>query len=487
MKVIKSNKESLESIRAGVNFAANLVLPTLGPCGTNVIIGRKFERPKSTNDGKTILGATELVDEVENEAVKILYEGAEKLERKVKDGTSTFTEITRGIVNTGFVRMHQADSFIKTAHSSQSLRKELNTARDLVIAELKKHATPVKGIEDLQNIAFSSVEDKTIGDMIAHVVDTVGKDGHIKVEEDEMLDVSYSISEGMEVSAGYLSRDMVTNDETLEAVFDDAHILVIKGKVDVQESITPIIAKLNESKANELVIFAEDFNQDLIRVCISNWKKNIFKVLTIKVNVWDKGILDDICTVSGATLIEPEKAMVADTLEVLGKVKKVKVTSKDTLIIGGVEDKKKAITKLKAEMKGAKAFDKQKLEERVARISGKVAVISVGAINDTERGYLKDKIDDAVGATQGALIDGVVRGGGFTLNKIANDLPHNILTEILKVPYNKIKNDIGMEIPETVIDPVRVPIEVIQMACSTAWSLFGSSAVIADKNETDTE
>ena len=490
MKVIQINNDARIKLKRGVDTVADIVRNTLGPSGRNVIVGNKFGVPVITNDGISVAKAIELEDEIENLGVQVVREASQKTNDIAGDGTMTAMVLAQAILNEGFSRIDTKDSFIKTSIDPMKIKREINAACILVVEELKKQAKPIKTKKDIEKVAFISMENKEIGDIIANVVHTVGKDGVVKVEESDTLGIEASITEGMEIPNGYVSSHMATNDK-LESIVEDAYVLVTNGKIESQDQIIPIAEKLNAIGIKELVIFAEGFDQMVINAFVLNRVRNTFRVLAVKPSIWNKGIFEDICTVTGAVLIDVNKSMsiVKAELITLAKVKKIIATSEKTTIIGGIADKKESLTKLRAELLISKSvFEKQKIEERIARVSGSVALIRVGAVTDTERKYLKDKIDDAVNATKCALSEGVVKGAGLALKEVSEKLAPNILSKAILAPYEQIQASTGgIEVGDDVIDPVKVTRTALETACSIAGILLTTECAIADKNEPDTK
>jgi len=495
MKEIRIDNEARQALKRGADFVANIVKKTLGPDGRNVAIGSQFVHPVITNDGVSIARAIELKDPIENLGVQIIREASQKTNDKAGDGTTTAITLAQAIMNAGFNKLESDDKLFVNSkkESSLDIKRQIIDAGALVISELKKMAKPVKALEDLQKVAFIAVEDKKLGDLIAEVVDKVGAEGVIKVEESDGVAVEYEITDGMEIPSGYISPYMVTNDETLESVVQRANILVTNGNIASPAELLPIIQELQKESISELVVFAENVDKNVIEICNLNRIKGGVKVLIVKPSLWNKGIFEDIATVSGATLIDVNTGMVLSkaTRQMLGKVTSVVSTSDKTVITGGKGDRETAIKRLKAELKTTKApFDKEKIEERIARIAGKVALINVGAVSNTERKYLKDKIDDAVNATQCALAEGVVAGAGLALKAVSEKLKKNIITEAILAPYNQIQeNSGGLKIAESVIDPVKVTRTAVETACSVAANLLTIEAAIVDipkKNESNT-
>lgn len=491
MKVIKIDEDAILGLKKGADFCGNRVKKSLGPAGRNIVIGSKFTAPRITNDGKAIADAIELEDETENLGVQMIRNTTDEANKLIKGGRSTAMVLSQAIIGEGYKMMDNAGSLVGKKVNPMAVLKQIMEAKDEVIATLEKGVQKAETLEDLQKVAFVASESKEYGDMIADIVYKIGKDGVVNVEESDTLGVDSEITEGMEIKSGYVSQMMVTNDK-MESVVEKAHILVTNGKIMSDEDIKPIAETLHNIKnVNDLVIFTQDFDQSIIPMLVLNRMKNVFRVLLVKVNAWDKGIYEDICTVTGATLIDTNKAMLIKntTLDQLAIVDKVVSTADKTVIIGGTPtDRDSAITRLKNQIETATPFDKVKLEERIARISGKVATIRVGAMTEIERGRIKDKIDDAVSEAKLALEGGVVKGGGLALKEVADQLPFNILGDAIRAPYDAIQENAGgLVIGEDIIDAFLVTKKALEIACSNASNFLTVATSSADKYENDTE
>lgn len=485
MKIIQTNREALDLIYLGVNTAGNIVRSTLGPAGLNVGIGSKFLKPRITNDGFTVLKAIHLDDETQELAVRIVEDGVEKTNKEAGDATTTTTMLIQDVFNAGYERFDTSNSMIKKTPNAVALRNEINTEALKAIEQIKKEARQIKTLKDIEKVAYIAVEDKDLAKIIADVVFAVGKDGVIKVEEAGIFTVTSEISQGMEIHSGFMSSHMATNDK-YEAVLDKPYVLIVKEKISSISDLSGIGSELDTLGIKELVIIAPDFNQSVINSFNYDIAQGKFRVLAIKANIWDTGILEDLCAITGATLIDSSN-FASLNITNLGKVERVVSSVDKTVFIGSTTDTTKTIELVRAELKATKTpFEKQKIEERLARLIGKVAVISVGGLTEIDRGRLKDKIDDAVHATVGALEEGVVKGGGLTLKEVAEKLPKSILTTALLSPYRQIQeNTGGIEITDDIIDSAKSIRLAIESACNTAGNLLTLGTTIAEKNESD--
>lgn len=483
MKIIEVDDKARLKIYNGINFAGNRVRSTYGPAGLNTLLGFKFLKPLITNDGLRTIKGIELEDELENTAVRVM-EGGMQAVNDLAGGARTATAILiQEIFDAGYARFSNDPSVIKKVVDPQKIKKEIDEACKAVVLALK-NARQIETLEDIEKVAFISVENKELAHTIAEVVHTVGKDGYIKVEESDALGIQTYISEGLEIKSGFISADMATN-ERKESIVEDAHILVTAEKITNQEQLATIAEYLNNKEIKDLVVFAPEFDHAVIKAFNIDRVRNIFRILAVKMSTWDKGLPEDICTVSGATFSQG----IEHIPQLLGKVEKVIADQEKTVLIGGVKDKTISINLLKNELKKTKSpFDKQKIEERIARISGKVALIEVGAMTEIDRARLKDKVEDGVHDTQGSLEEGVLPGAGVALKNISESLPENILTNALKACYLQIqKNTGGLEISDDVIDSAKSLRIAVQSACNIAGNLLTVGTISAEKNETNTE
>lgn len=476
MKIIEIDDKARQKIHNGINFAGNVVRSTFGPAGLNVLLGSKFFKPSITNDGLRAVKAIELEDVIENTAVRVMEAGMQAV-NDLAGGARTATAILiQEIFNEGYVRFSQESGILKKPVDSQKIKREIQEACKLAVEEFKK-ARPIETLEDIEKVAFISVEDKDMAKIIAEVVYAVGKDGVVKVEEADEPGIVPHISEGMEIKSGYVSKDMATNDNR-ESVVENANILVLSEKLTNADKLQDTLSFLASQNIKDLVIFAPEFDQALIKAFNLDRVRGEFRILAVKIPPWDTGLYEDICTVSDSR-----------NSSRLGKVSKIISNQEKTILIGGREDKSVAIKMLQAELEITKApFEKQKLEERMARLSGKVALIEVGAITEIDRVRMKDKVEDGIHDTQGALQEGVLDGAGMAFKHIAEALPPNILTNPLKACYEQIqKNTGGLAISPDIIDSAKSLRLALESACNIAGNLLTVGTAIADKNEINTE
>ena len=530
-KKVLFDNEVRKELQEGVATVANAVRVTIGPRGRNVALDKSFGGPRITNDGVSIAKEIELKDKFKNIGAQIIKEVASKTNELAGDGTTTAMVLTHALVEEGFKRTSMGANAIV-------VRRGIEKAAQDAVEELKKMAKSVKTHEDIVAVASISAESEELGKTIAETIDKVGKDGVVTVEESQTLGISSEVVEGLEFDKGYVSPYMVTNTEKMEAEAKDAKVLVTDKKISNIQEILPLLEKLAQSGRKELVIIADDVEGEALATFVVNKLRGTFSVLAIKAPGYGdrkKELLGDIATVLGAQVVTDELGMKLEDvgLEVLGEAEKIVATKDKTTIIGGKGKKssiQERIAQLKAQLENTDSkFDKEKLEERIAKLSGGVAVIRVGAATETEMKYLKDKIEDAVNATKAAIEEGIVPGGGTALVKVAEKLSQNkeaqekdefgvgyrILIAALRAPFKQIVANAGREdaevimkemikaganygfdassdeqepkivdmFKEGIIDPVKVERVGIQNAASAAAVLLTTEAAVAEVEE----
>src|SRR3989344_2035785 len=409
-KQILFSEDARKAIARGIALAARAVKGTLGPKGRNVIIEKSYGSPRITNDGVSIAKEISLKDRFENMGAEIVKEVANKTNDTVGDGTTTSVVLFEALIEEGL-------SHVMKGSNAMMIRSGMEK--------------PINGKAEIKQVASISAESEVLGNIIAEAVEKVGSSGVVTVEESQGMELSYDIVEGLQIDNGYVSAYMVTNPERMEAEMKDALVLLTDKKIGNVQEILPLLEKVVQSGKKELVIIAEDVEGDALSTFIVNKLRGAFSVLAIKAPGYGdrkKEMLADIATVVGGTVITSEIGMTFEnaTLAMLGKASRV-VAIKDTTTIVGGKGKKADISarvaQLKTQMENSDSkFDKEKFEERIAKLSGGVAVISVGAATETEMKYLKDKIDDAVKATKASIEEGIVAGGGTALAKVAKKL-----------------------------------------------------------------
>ncbi|MDO5563199.1 MAG: chaperonin GroEL [Synergistaceae bacterium] len=523
-KILLFKEDARRAMERGINKVADTVGITLGPKGRNVVLEKKFGSPMIINDGVTIAKEFELEDPFENMGAQLIKEVASKTNDVAGDGTTTATVLTRAII-------HEGNKNVAAGANGMLIRKGIEIATDVVVEELKKKALPVKGHDKIAQVAAISANDKTIGELIAEAMGKVGQEGVITVEDSKSLGTSLETVEGLQFDKGYLSPYMITNPDRMEAVLDDANILIVDGKISNVKDMLPVLEKIVQL-GKPLLIIAEDVEGEALATLVVNKLRGILQVVAVKAPGFGdrrKAMLQDIAIVTGATVISEEvglKLENADTT-VLGHAKKIKVTKEDTTIVEGKGDSK-AIADRAAQIKKELAdstseYDKEKLHERLAKIAGGVAVIQVGAATETEQKELKLRIEDALNSTRAAVEEGIVAGGGVALVGCAKALDKAILKldgdvktgamiirAALTEPLHIIATNAGMQgdviidkvktlkegqgldattgeyvdmVKTGIIDPVKVTRSALQNAASIASMLLTTDVLVADKPE----
>lgn len=432
-KQIYYKEEAREALKRGVDKVANAVKVTLGPKGRNVILDKGFGSPIITKDGVTVAKEIELKDKFENVGADLIKEVASKTNDVAGDGTTTATVLAQAIVAEGF-------SAVNSGANPLVLKRGMDKAVEWVLDYLNKKKKAVSSYEKIKEVASISANDPEIGKLIADVFKEVGKDGVVTVEESQSAEMSKELVEGMQIDKGYVSPYMVTNAERMEAVFEDAFVLVTDKKISSIQDIVPVLEQLSKAGKRELVIVAEDVDGDALATLVVNKLRGNFNTLAIKAPGFGdrkKEMLEDLAIVTGGQVISDEKGMKLEgaELSMLGKVRRV-VSAKETTTFVGGKGKKSEIDKRVAQLKSQLAkstseFDKEKLQERLGKLSGGVAVLKVGATTETELKEKKFRIEDAVNATRAALEEGIVAGGGVALFEAAKEL---VVTSIKNVP-----------------------------------------------------
>lgn len=489
IKIIKSGKEARELLKRGIDKVADAVALTLGPSGRNAIIGRKFQSPLTTNDGVSVAKAIVLENEIEELGAQIVREVGTLTDNSVGDGTTTSIVLLQSIMNEGFSRLTDDGSLIKRIVDPIQIKREIDSACELIVTELKKMARPISTKEDIESVAFVSVENHSIAKIIADLFDKIGKDGVIRVEEGA-FEIESDIVQGMEIGVGYTSQYMANNDKK-ELLLNNVKLLVTNIPITNAEQIMPLLSKMFEEKTKELVIISEDVTKQVQQSFVGTKLKGDFIVHAIKppfAVISER--LEDVSIKFDAIYIDKDKGMkIEDVLpSQLGKIKKMVATKDKTILFGGEGKVDLRIEQLKEEQsKIVSPFDKKKIEERIAALSGGIGIIRVGAQSESEKEYWRLKVVDCVGATKAALEEGVVKGGGLALKEISEKLERNILTDCIVKPYQQIIKNAGLDliITDDIIDPVKVTRTALQNACSIAGTILTAEVAIADKNEED--
>ena len=440
-KQIKYKEEAREALKRGVDKVANAVKVTLGPKGRNVILDKGFGSPVITKDGVTVAKEIELKDKFENIGAELIKEVASKTNDVAGDGTTTATILAQAILAEGF-------SAVNSGANPVALKRGMDSALESVIKSLNSRKKKVTK-ENIREVASISANDQEIGQLIADVFNEVGKDGVVTVEESQSTEMSKEVVEGMQFDKGYSSAYMVTNTERMEAVHDDPLILITDKKISSIQEIVPLLEKISKTGKRSLVIIAEEVEGDALATLVVNKLRGTFNSLAVKTPGFGdrkKEMLEDLAVITGGQVITEEKGMKLEAVELnmLGRARRVVASKDSTTIVGGKgkpTDIDKRVAQIKNQIaKSTSDFDKEKLQERLAKLSGGVAVIKVGAQTETELKEKKFRIDDAVAATRAALEEGIVAGGGVALFDVLRDFNKKITEPTKKKSEEKDNN-----------------------------------------------
>ena len=456
-KQLKFGSEARSSLKTGMDVLANAVVTTLGPKGRNVALDKKWGSPTITHDGVTVAKEIELKKPFENMGAQLLKEAATKTNDIAGDGTTTATLLAHVLIEEGMKN-------VAAGANPMLLKRGILAAAEKISNALRDASVPVETKEDIANVAAISAQDKEIGELIADVMDKVGKDGVITVEESKGLAFEKEYVEGMQFDRGYISPYFVTDTEAMEAVIEDAHILIHDKKISAAQDLVPILEKLVQKGVRNLVILAEDIDGEALATLVVNKLRGLLEVLAIKAPGFGdrrKSMLQDIATLTGGHVITEEEGrkLESATLDDLGHADKVISTKEDTTIVNGQGDEsaiRARIEQIKAEMDVSTSdYDREKLQERLAKLAGGVAVIRVGAATETELKEKKHRVEDALSATRAAVEEGIVPGGGVALLNAIEALDGfemtfpdeqtgvKILRKALEMPIRKISENAG--------------------------------------------
>ncbi len=528
-KKVIFDEQLKKSLKRGVDAVADAVKVTLGPRGRNVILDKGFGSPMVTNDGVSIAKEITLKDKFENMGAEIIKEVANKTNELAGDGTTTATVLTQALVTEGLRQTAMGQN-------AMAVRSGMEQAQNDVVAALRAMAMPISKDDEIQQVATISAESEEIGTKIAETISTVGKDGVVTVEESQSFGIETELTEGMEFDKGYVSMYMITNPERMEAEYKDALVLITDKKLSSVQEILPLLEKLAHSGKKELVIIADDVEGEALSTFVVNKLRGGFSVLAVKAPGYGdrkKEMLEDIAVTTGGTVITETTGLKLENTEIalLGRAARVVATKDNTVIVGGKGGKRdieNRVAALRTQLSQTDSkFDKEKLEERIAKLSGGVAVIRVGAATETEMKYLKLKIEDAVNATKAAIEEGIVPGGGVALVKAAakvaagiekkklsdeERIGYQIVLKALEVPLKQIAMNAGKDdgsvivervkqgsgnagydaandeliddmIKAGIIDPVKVTRSGVQHAVSAAGILLTTEAAVAEEPE----
>ena len=529
-KQIAYSADARKRIKIGIDKVADAVKVTLGPKGRNVILGKSYGGPAITNDGVSIAKEIELKDKFENLGAELIKQVAEQTNDVAGDGTTTATVIAQALVREGL-------KFVETGINPVGIRRGMEAAKNEVIEILKKHSKKISSKEEIAQVATISAESREMGEMIASVMDTVGADGVVTTEQSQTLGLSKEIVEGMNFDKGFISPYMMTDAEQQTAELTNPAILITDKKISAIAEIVPILNKLAETGKKDIVIIAEDVDGEALATLIVNKLRGVINVLAVKAPEFGEGrkaILEDIALLVGAQVISQDKGMKLDAtpLTMLGTAQKVIATKDATTIVGGKGKKKDLearVSELRLLIEKSKGdYDREKLQKRMAKLSGGVAVIRVGASTETELKYMKDKMEDAVNATKAAIEEGIVAGGGTALAKAAllvsvkakADLADNefkagyeIVLKALSEPLRQIATNVGEQdaavvlnkvlesklpnygydakndvfendmLKAGIIDPLKVTRTALENAVSVAALLLTTEAAVVDEEK----
>lgn len=526
-KDIKSSEDARKSLKAGVDKLANTVKATLGPKGRNVVLEKKFGGPVITNDGVTIAKEIELEDAYENMGAQIVKEVASKTNDQAGDGTTTATVLAQAIIDAGIKN-------VAAGANPMAIRRGIEKAAAVVALELNKIAKPVKESAEIANVASISAADPEVGKLIAEVMEIIGEDGIVTVEEGQTLGLDKEVVEGMQFDNGYVSPYMVSDTARMEAVVENAPILITDKKISTVQELLPLLEKLSAEGKKDIVIIAEDLDGEALTTLVLNKLRGTFNALAIKAPAFGdrrKEMLQDIAVLTGGQVITEDIGLKLEdaTVEMLGEARKVIATKDNTTIVEGrgeqkaVKDRVNMMKKQLAEL--SSDYEIEKLQERVAKLESGVAVIKVGAATEVELKEKKMRIEDAIASTKAAVAEGIVPGGGSALVKANKALEKlvlddeeeqigvNIVQTSLYAPIRQIAENAGITdiavILETIssgdknlgwdfaknqktdmlkagiIDPVKVTKSALLNAASAASMLLTTEAAVVDLPEKD--
>ncbi|MEZ4623061.1 MAG: chaperonin GroEL [Caldilineaceae bacterium] len=516
-------------LKAGVDALANAVKTTLGPKGRNVALDKKWGSPTVTHDGVTVAKEIELEDPFENMGAQLLKEAATKTNDVAGDGTTTATVLAQAIVNEGLKN-------VTAGANPMQIKWGIEAGRDAIVKALQAMAIPVAGKAGIAQVASISAADQKIGDLIAEVMDKVGKDGVITVEESKGLEFETQYVEGMQLERGYLSPYFVTNTERMEAEIVNPYILITDKKISRAQDLVPVLEKLIQLGQRDIVIIAEDVDGEALATLVLNKLRGMVNVLAIKAPGFGdrrKAMLGDIAILTGGQVITEEVGRQLETVAIddLGRVDKIVSTKDTTTIVGGAGSAdaiKGRIGQIRAEIEASTSdYDREKLQERLAKLAGGVAIVRVGAATETELKEKKHRVEDALSATRAAVEEGIVPGGGVALiNAIPalDDLQLEgdvatgvkILRRALEAPMRMIATNAGLEGPVVIekvrslhaagkqttgydviandyvdmiqggiIDPLKVTRSAVENACSIAAMILTTTALVTDIPQPD--
>ncbi|MGB9377104.1 MAG: chaperonin GroEL [Mycobacteriales bacterium] len=526
-KILSFSGDARKSLERGVDVLANTVKVTLGPRGRNVVIDKKYGAPTITNDGVTIAREVELDDPYENLGAQLAKEVATKTNDIAGDGTTTATVLAQAMVHEGLRN-------VAAGADPMALKRGMEAAVTAISDALLAGAIEVDSHEAIAHVATISAQDAAIGELIAEAMDKVGKDGVITVEESNTMSLELELTEGMQFDKGYISPYFVTDPESMEAVYDNPYILIVNGKVSAVSELLPVLEKVMQA-SRPLVLIAEDVDGEALSTLVVNAIRKTFPSVAVKAPGFGdrrKSMLQDIAVLTGAEVVSAEVGLKLDQvgLEVLGAARRVTITKDDTTIVDGSGDATLVadrVRQLKAEIEASDSdWDREKLQERLAKLAGGVAVIRVGAATEVELKEKKHRLEDAVSATRAAVEEGIVAGGGSALVHVAPILDGNlgktgdeatgvsVVRKALSEPLRWIATNAGFEgyvavskvaelstghglnaatgeygdlLKQGVVDPVKVTRSAVANAASIAGMLLSTESLVVEKPQEDEE
>src|SRR3989449_4837548 len=526
-KTVTFDVDARQALKKGIDTVAQSVRITLGPKGRNVVLEKKFGAPTVTNDGVTIVREIELKDPMENTGAQLLREVATKTNDVAGDGTTTATLLAQTMISEGFRN-------VTAGANPMQLKIGIQKAVDAVVEEIKRLSVPVKGHEDVAHVAAISSQDEQIGSLIADAMDKVGKDGVITVEDNQVMATELEVVEGMQFDRGYVAAYMVTNPDRMEAVLEEPYVLITDRKISAIQDLLPVLERVVQ-QGKPLLIVAEDVEGEALATLIVNKIRGTFTAVAVKAPGFGdrrKAMLEDMAILTGATVISEDAGYKLDQtkLESLGKARKVTVNKDDTTIVVDVENDAKRLAEIQNRIKAIKAqieettsdFDKEKLQERLAKLAGGVAGIKVGAATEVEQKEKKHRIEDALSATKAAVEEGIVAGGGTVLLQAQKVLDDKldltgdqatgvaIVRRALEEPVRQIAANAGYEgsvvvenvrnskagfgwdaldgamvdmVKAGIVDPAKVTRSALQNAASIAAMVLTTEAVVTEVPE----
>ena len=521
-KELLFSEDARRALERGVNVLADAVKVTLGPKGRYVVLDKKFGAPTITNDGVTIAREIEVEDTFENQGAQLVREVATATNDVAGDGTTTATVLAQAIVREGLKN-------VAAGANPMGLKRGIELAVDIVVADLKKQSKEISGKEDIARVASISSREREIGDVIADAIEKVGKDGVVNVEEGQTFGLELEFTEGMQFDKGYLSPYMITDAERMEAVLDDPYILIANQKIGAVKDILPVLEQVIQA-GRPLLIVAEDVEGESLATIVVNKLRGTFTAVAVKAPGFGdrrKRMLEDIAILAGGEVITEEMGLKLENtkLSQLGRARKVVVTKDTTTIIDGAgesEGIKARIKQLKSEIETTDSdFDREKLQERLAKLAGGVAVVKVGAATETEMKEKKHRVEDALQATRAALEEGIVPGGGVALLNAGKAIKldtlegdertgASIVARSLEEPVRQLAQNAGLEgsvvvdkvrtgakghglnvdtgvyedlVKAGIIDPTMVTRSALQNAASIAKNILTTEAVVAEAPE----